>query len=171
MRAWRYAATDLHYEMFLENTAIESPDRRKAVRLTYAGEARFGPVFCVGSSTGFPWLLGDSTIGEDVHWSPDSTFVVVMVFCSRDTSRTPHVRLTAIDARDGTLTVIDENLCGLIQQHGFVSESEYAYARVEGGVESIGRWTVPATETRVGRSSSGLTHEDANDEPLPKNGR
>jgi hypothetical protein len=161
--------------MFSENTAVESPDRRKAVHLTYAGEARFGPVFCVGSSTGFPWLLGDSTIGDDVHWSPDSRFVVVMVFCSRDTSRTPRVRLTAIDSRDGTLTVIDENLCGLFQQYGFVSESEYAYARVEGGVESIGRWTAPTAKKETGGNGSELTHEDAkadeNDEPLQKNSR
>jgi hypothetical protein len=122
---------------------VRSPDQHKAVCLSYDGEARFGPAFFLGTSSGFDWPLGNSTIGEDVQWSANSKFVVVLVFCSRDTSRAPHVQLVAIDTDAGSAQVVDENPSGLIVQRGFVSASEYEYCYLEHGVETIRHWHTP----------------------------
>jgi len=124
----------------MEEITITSPDKRKEICLTYDGEARFGPAFFLGSSSGFEWPLGSSTLGEDVHWSSDSRYAVVLVFRSRDTSRSPNVDLVAVDTTRGTVQTIDHNSRGLIQQQGFLPSGEYEYRRVDSGVATIKRW-------------------------------
>jgi hypothetical protein len=127
----------------MNETQIHSPDQRKSVVLEYEGEARFGPAFFRGRSTGFAWPLADATVGEDAHWSSDSRFVVLTIFRSQDTSTSPDVELVAIDTTNGIVHVIDRNQHGLIHQRGFISPRGYEYVHVSAGLPSTRLWTAP----------------------------
>jgi len=124
----------------MEEITLPSPDGRKIIILEYDGEARFGPAFFVGGSRGFAWPLGSSTLGEDVHWSPDSRYAVLLLFRSRDTSKSPDVDLVAIDTNDGSLLTIDHNANGLIEPRGFVSSGEYEYRYIDRGSSVMRSW-------------------------------
>lgn len=124
---------------------IRSPDQQKSVLLEYRGEARFGPAFFVGRSSGFSWPLEDAIIGEEVHWSADSRFAVLLVFRARDTAAPPDVELVAIDTTTGSVLAIERNKHGLIYPQGFVSAREYEYIRVSHGTQTPRRHTFPST--------------------------
>lgn len=121
-----------------------SPDQTKIVALEYQGEVRFGPAYFLGSSTGFFWPLDERLIGEDVHWSEDSRFAVVLVFNSIDASRAPDVELVAIDTDESRAPSIHRNTTGLIHQLGFVSVREYEYEVVDQGSRLLQRWMFSA---------------------------
>src|SRR5690606_16871091 len=112
-----------------------SPDGKKSIDLTYDGEARFGPAFFKGSPKGFSWTLLDSTFGEDVHWSADSRYVVLVLFHSRDTSRSPDVELVAVDTNNGLMKSLDRNRSGLIYPQGFVATGLFRYIVIVSGLE------------------------------------
>lgn len=121
-----------------------SPDKRKCVSLEYDGEARFGPAFFRGEGSGFTWPLANATLGEDVHWSSDSRYVVLLRFMSRDTAKPPDVELLAIDTDDGSVITIDKNQDGLIRQLGFVSPQQYEYELWQRSLAITKQWTTPS---------------------------
>jgi hypothetical protein len=125
----------------MQSVETVSPDRTKSLFLAYDGEARFGPEFFQVTTRGFSWPLGPSTIGEDVRWSADSKYVVVLVFRSRDTSLSPNVELVAIDTALGRAIVIDRNTRGLIHQLDFLASGEYECRYFDHGNEEVRRWT------------------------------
>jgi hypothetical protein len=128
----------------MEPISIESPDHTKVVMLEYDGEARFGPAFFRAKGVGFPWALGPTVVvGEDVHWSADSRYVVILVFLSRDTSRAPVVELLAVDTIDGGTITIDQNPRGLIHLGTFCADGTYRYTHVKGGVAEDKIWKPP----------------------------
>ena len=124
-------------------TRYQSPDGRKCVELDYVDEVRFGPALFQARTSGFEWPLGSALIGEDIHWSSDSRYVVVLVFRSTDSSKAPHVELVAVDTNTGTVVTVDQNQQGVIQQHGFLASGVYEYNRVQHGTYSQAQWTPP----------------------------
>jgi hypothetical protein len=121
---------------------IWSPDHKKSVIIEYDGDVRFGPAFFRAKGNGFNWPLGNEIVGEDVHWSPDARYVVVLVFLSRDTSRPPNVRLLAVDTTSpGSVVEIDRNASGMIYPTGFAPDGTYHYKRVVAGAVVENTWT------------------------------
>ena len=130
--------------MSSDAVTIESPDKRKRTILEYIGEARFGPAFFLGSSSGFDWPLGETPVGEDAHWSANSRFVVVLMFRSQDTATSPDVELVAIDTEEQKIISIDRNAHGLIYQCGFVDSGDYEYRFMDHGKATTRRWRPPS---------------------------
>lgn len=129
----------------MTHVAIDSPDGTKSVLMVYDGESRFGPAFFHATASGFLWpsKLTSATIGEDVHWSPDSRYIVVLVFHSRDSSKPPNVELVAIETLTGGLYSIDSNSRGLIRQNGFTVSGKYEYQWVGSEGATAKSWIAP----------------------------
>lgn len=113
--------------------------------MDYDGEPRFGPALFHATASGFLWPpnLESATVGEEVHWSPDSRYVVALVFHSRDTAKPPNVELVAIDTLTGRLYSIDANTQGLIRQHGFSISGKYEYQKPNSEGATRKYWIAP----------------------------
>ncbi len=123
---------------------VESPDHAKSVVLEYDGEARFGPAFFRARGSGFIWPLSScAIIGEDIHWSEDSRYVVVLVLLSRNESLSPVVQLLAIDTHTSDTIEIDRNSGGLIYPIGFLADRTYHYKRSVEGTAQDALWMRP----------------------------
>lgn len=76
---------------------IESPDKNKALILTYEGEVRFGPPYFKVKFAGIDIDPGEILISENVVWSMDSSLVSYAIYNTLDASKSPDIDIIVLD--------------------------------------------------------------------------
>lgn len=111
--------------------AYKSPNQTKSVELSYKGEIHFGPAFFEFSFIGFDVNNKWRYIGQDIHWSKNSIFVVILVFSSIISSEPPDYSLVIINTCDCSYEYIEKNIEKNIEMVGF--EGDYYIYKVKVG--------------------------------------